>query len=118
MAQPRREDSSLSVITSLQRSPVGEGGNFSIPEGSSGTVTRSSSVFGDKINDRAPVTPKMGSTTGSGRSMMTAVRVKGMVQDLEKKGKDDDSKQDKNEQKAVKKKKTPKKGKKGEGEAK
>jgi hypothetical protein len=50
--------------------------------------------------------------------MMTAVRVKGMVQDLEKKGKDDDSKQDKNEQKAVKKKKTPKKGKKGEGEAK
>ena len=106
LARPRREDSSSSVITSLQRSPLGDAPSTGSSRpvsavalasgGSSGSLTRVSSVsiLSDRTNDRArPLTPRVGSATrtASVRSTLTAVRgqasVQSLVKDLKGKGK-------------------------------
>lgn len=106
LARPRREDSASSVITSVQRSPFGDGTDTRPQSfaggGIGGSVTRASSVslartsrssvLGDKTNDRMPTTPCMSSADRVARikSNMTAIRgqpsVQSIVQDLETKG--------------------------------
>ena len=110
LARPRREDSSSSVITSLQRSPLDDGrgsrpvsavgiggssGGATRPSSSSLTRASSVSILGDRTNDRVPVTPRLSSATraGSVRSNLTVVKgaqsnVQSLVMELEGKGKD------------------------------
>ena len=96
LARPRREDSSSSVITSLQRSPIGVDSRPSTSfsqSGSTGSLSRVSSVsvLGDRSNDRGAV-GRVGE--GCVRTSLTPVdrkmrnSVQSLVLEMEMKGKD------------------------------